>query len=84
MACASFCKTCQNLRRVYVKQAEEYVKHGMHQISVKHARMAAACAQTATAAHVSSHAGSSQAIGESQFCHQASVKNGSMACTKFQ
>ena len=40
----SFCKTCQNcLRRVYVKQAEEYVKHGMHQISVKHARMAAAC-----------------------------------------
>jgi len=41
-------------------------------------------AQTATAAHVSSHAGSSQAIGESQFCHQASVKNGSMDCTKFQ
>ena len=34
---------CTKFRQNILKHAEKYVKHGLHQISVKHARKAAAC-----------------------------------------
>ena len=73
MLAPSFSQTCQNgLHKVSVKHAERYVKHGLHQISVKHARMAAACTSSrCCACFLPRWVKASQAIGESQFCHQA-------------
>jgi hypothetical protein len=34
---------CTKFRQNILKHAEKYVKHGLHQISVKHTRKAAAC-----------------------------------------
>jgi hypothetical protein len=79
----SFCETCQNgLHKVSVKHAEKYAKHGLQQISVKHARMAAVCTNNNRCTRFFPRwVKASQAIDESQFCHQAPRRSTSSSAT---
>ena len=79
----SFCETCQNgLHKVSVKHAEKYAKHSLHQISIKHARMAAVCTNNnRCTCFFPRWVKASQAIDESQFCHQAPRRSMSSSAT---